>query len=476
MRSPSSEVSPLWATRRRPDRPTLGPRIAETARLLGKPFMPHQRLVADVGGELDPDTGLPAYREVVVSMPRQSGKTIIVLAWEVDRCVMWEGRQRVVYTAQTGWDAREKLLDDHAPLVQKSALRSLLKPMRSGDHGVLRGSGHEAIVFRDGSKIAKNASSEASGHGPTIDLGVIDEAWHDTDDRREQAMIPAMATIDSAQLLVPSTAGTSKSVYFRRKVEAGRHAAEADSGSGIAYFEWGVPKDDAVDPFDPAVWRRFMPALGHTISEQAVAHAAQTMDEDEFLRAFCNQWRESEHARVVPAELWDAVQDPAAQPDDPLTFGVDVLPDRSAGAIAAAGGGAVELIEHGEGTGWIAGTDAEPGRAVELVRNWGGVVVVDGNGPAASIGEDLQRMGVEVEFLSTPEVAAACARMYDAIADGTVKVRPSEPVDAAVAGLAKRSLGDRFMWSRSASDADVTPLFAETLAFSVEADAAPQVW
>ena len=54
---------------------------------LGQPFMPWQRLVADVGCEIDPVTGLPAYREVRVTVPRQSGKTTLFLAWQVNRCV-----------------------------------------------------------------------------------------------------------------------------------------------------------------------------------------------------------------------------------------------------------------------------------------------------------------------------------------------------------------------------------------------------
>src|SRR6056297_3105674 len=96
---------PKFATRRRPERQTFGHRLAKVADLLGQPLMPWQRFVADVACEFEPDTGLPAYREVFVTIPRQSGKTTLFLSWQLDRCLNWGRPQRSVFTAQTGKDA-----------------------------------------------------------------------------------------------------------------------------------------------------------------------------------------------------------------------------------------------------------------------------------------------------------------------------------------------------------------------------------
>ena len=49
----------------------MGGREGEVAAALGTPYMPWQQLVADVSMELDPATGLPWYREVVIVVPRQ---------------------------------------------------------------------------------------------------------------------------------------------------------------------------------------------------------------------------------------------------------------------------------------------------------------------------------------------------------------------------------------------------------------------
>jgi len=460
-RSQQSTAQPRWATPRRENRPTWGGRVAAIAKLLGTPLMPWQRQVADVALEFDPATGVPYYREVWWSVMRQSGKTSLALPYQLDRCIAaeWGPRQRVVYTAQTGKDATKKLLDDQVPIIEQSPLKRLITPAGGGK--VRRGAGDVGLNFGTGGRIDLLGSTEASGHGSTIHLGVIDEAWKDQDDRREQALQPAMLTIPSAQLLGFSTMGTDSSVYLNRKVEVGRAAASEDSGRGIAYFEYSVPEDEDVD--DPDVWWRFMPALGYTITEDTIRHARQSMTDGEFRRAVCNQ-RTGSLERVIPAELWDALQDPRAKPAGDVSYGVDVIrgiegkPDSA--AIGVFGDRKAAVLDHRPGTSWVVAQMAVRHRSKP------GRIVVDGGGPAASIADDLEDAGLPVFRINYGQVASACARMYDAIADRKLRIYPSKELDEAVAGLAKKPVGDRFVWSRSASTSDVTPFMAVTLAHS----------
>src|SRR5688572_27533433 len=262
IRSTSSSMScpPRFATRRRSERETFGPELAAVADKLGQPFMPWQRLVADVGGEIDPLTGLPAYREIRVTVPRQSGKTTLFLSWQINRCVSrrWKHPQRSVFTAQTGKDARDKWIDELFPLIRNSQIKSLVS-VKGSRLEINEGMGNEAIKFRTGSLIRLLSTSTSSGHSKTLHQAVMDEVWHDTDDRREQGLRPAMITVDDAQLLVCSTAGTVNSTVLNRKVETGREAVAEDLGFGVAYFEWSAP--ESWDPLDEASYVTFMPAL-----------------------------------------------------------------------------------------------------------------------------------------------------------------------------------------------------------------------
>lgn len=414
--------------------------------------MPWQQLVHDVSQEIDPETGVFAYREVIVTVMRQMGKTAgVILPAKMDRCFMWGGRQRVMYTAQTGGDARKKLLEDEVPVIESS-------PFKAGVRQVYRARGEEAIHFRNGSVIEVAASAKDSGHGFTVDCGVIDECWADTDNRREQAILPAMRTRPWAQLWVVSTQGTEDSSYLNRKTELGRAAVAEDKGSGIAYFEWSIPEDADIE--NPEVWWQYMPALGWTVSPAVIAHDLQTMPESEFRRADGNQCVKGSGDKVIPDVLWASVQDPDAVVPQAgrVAFGIDVHPDRTSAAIVASDGKVCELIDHRSGTGWVVE------RARGLADKYNAVFVVDAGGPAVSLVAELETE-VLVEKLAFPEVAAACGQMHDAVADTQVTFRSHELFDIAVAGLAKKPVGDRFVWSRQASTADITPFFAATLAF-----------
>ena len=133
--------------------------------------------MADIATELviDEDTGLerPAYSEITLVVPRQNGKTQLVLALLVHRALMWGGPQQIAYTAQTGGDARKKLMRDFVPIIDVSAVKASVKQ-------VYKGNGDEAIIFKNGSRIDALPTTRSAGHGRTINgIAVIDEARFD---------------------------------------------------------------------------------------------------------------------------------------------------------------------------------------------------------------------------------------------------------------------------------------------------------
>src|SRR5690606_36992890 len=140
-----SVCPPRFATRRT-ERPTLGPQVAKVAEMLGTPFMPWQRQVADTALEVDPATGKLVYREVVLTIPRQGGKSTLLLALAVHRCLGvagQDGPQRVVYGAQNGVHARGKWLDEFVPQLERSPIGQRKPPL----FRVRRTNGHEQVSW-----------------------------------------------------------------------------------------------------------------------------------------------------------------------------------------------------------------------------------------------------------------------------------------------------------------------------------------
>lgn len=295
--SPSS-AAPRWATPATPGRASFAPKVEVTARALGfRGLMPWQQQVIGVGTETGEDE-LPAYREVVIEVPRQQGKSVGVLSLMLARAIETPGTM-VSYSAQTRMSGRKRMLDVWWPRIRRSPLRSCVD--------VRKGLGAEAFTLANGSMIMLASGTEASDHGDTLDLGVIDEAWAQRDATIEQALKPAMLTRPAAQLFVVSTAGTDLSTYFRGKVDEGRARCEMGATGSSAYFGWSAP-DDA-DPGDPATWRACMPALGITVSEATVASDYETMQASEFRRACLCQWPEvaSPGWKLFSQQDWEAV-------------------------------------------------------------------------------------------------------------------------------------------------------------------------
>jgi phage terminase large subunit-like protein len=280
-------------------RPNLAAGIGQTADLLGFGLMDWQHQVNGTATELTED-GRFAYRQVVLEVMRQQGKTVDLLAMMVARALRRPGTQ-ISYTAQTRLDARKRLLDVWWPMIEGSKLRRFID--------VRRGSGSEAYLFRNGSMLGLVSGTQTSGHGDSLDLAVIDEAWAQTDDHLEQAMRPAMMTRD-AQLWVVSAAGTEKSAYFRGKVEDGRARAEMGVTENGCYIGYSAADDE--DPGDPATWWRRMPALGITVSEETVKADFELMDLPEFRRAYLCQWPDVAKPgwEVIGKDEWGAAAVP----------------------------------------------------------------------------------------------------------------------------------------------------------------------
>lgn len=478
--------TPKWATRRRPERPTFGGELADVGVALRQPFMPHQRLIADVGGEYDPVTGIPYYREIIVTVPRQSGKTTVFLVFQIHRCTSprWAQPQRSAFTAQSGKDARDKWLDELFPLIRKSRR---LKPLVGR---IYEGMGNEFIRFRNGSLIRLLSTSTSSGHSKTLHQAVLDEIWADADNRREQGLRPAMITIGDAQVLVCSTAGNADSVILERKVELGRAAVEADTGHGVAYFEYSAP--DGWDWLDEESYFGFMPALcpdppcrcgdgqwRHTVTLATIRSERESMDEIQFSRAYGNipDLSGAKSGRV-DLSRWPDCADPGSQLAGTVALALAVAPDSSTSAIAV-GGRRADGLGAGEVIDYRAGTAGLIDRVVEVAERWKPcVLVLNPAGAAGAFEKELIERGFaltqpgkdpppgkrRLQLTGMREYSQACGALVDDVKNDRWRHLGQEQLDKAAGDPRTRQLGDGWAWSWKDSPEDVVPLEAVTLA------------
>lgn len=438
----------------RRDRPSTGGRIGRVSAALGAPFMPWQEHAAAVGAERLPD-GRPAYSVVVVSTPRQAGKSTLA------RAVCVEGMTarpdaRVWSTAQTRNAARDRW-QDGARALRRSPVFGAATSLRLAN-------GSESATFTNGATWRPFAPLPDALHGETLTRALIDEAWAFDRVRGTellQAIIPAGATVPEFQLWIVSAAGTETSEFLADLIGSGETAL--GTGAGIAAVVWSADTDEhAPDLIERVIAAH--PAVGLTIAETTIRDAAATMSPREFLRAFGNRWTATSSV-LFPAELVE----PGLLPADTrpaagrVCLSIDAAPDRGSAALAAAwhdadlGRDVVAVIAHGSGVRWV----------VELARGatsrYGAPITLDPIGPTAGIADDLRRAGVPVETMTTRDVTTAAADLLDAVTGGTLGVVSDPALLAALSVAARRTVGrDAWAFDRRGAAGDISPLIAAT--------------
>lgn len=424
--------------------------------------MPWQQQVANVGLELLPN-GKPAYREVVITIPRQSGKTWLILMWEIHQAIAWAqvlGPQKIIYSAQDGQAARKMLIDEQVPILERHKADLGIK-------NVIRSYGMESVIWENGSRIDCLASTARSGHGRTVDLGIKDELFADHDFRRDQALVPAMSTRSYGQVVTASTAGDMDSIALNATVDAGRAAVTDGLRTGIAFFEWSASDDE--DPADEATWWRCMPALGRTVEVEVIRHAYMTLAIDEFKRAFLNI-PTATSIRVISKTAWDLVNHPDVVADNPACVALDVNSDRSAAAIVAATPRAVEVVDYRLGLDWVVE------RCEQVTKQFRAPLAFDTNGPAGRFRDELLAHDVPIIELKPQDMVRAAGLFYDSVLAQRVKIRRADELDLAIAGAAKRTVGDAWTWGRRNSSTDISPLVAATIALATAQDTGVSIY
>lgn len=449
---------PRFATPR-PTGPTWGPSICRVMEMLGDTPMPWQEYGADLIGDLD-DRGLPRWSLVLISVPRQAGKTTLTLGACVHRLLTGKN-MRVWSTAQTGQKARGKWME----LVEKIENDSF--PLRELFSSKKAAGSEQLIVPKLGSKFSPHPPTEDSLHGDQSDLNFIDEGW--VFDEAEaaalmQAIVPTQATRPGAQTVIVSTRGTAASTWFHGLV-----AKAKLPGSKIALLDYGIADGD--NPNDLELVASAHPAYGYTVTMDSLVAAKDQLAPSEFARAYGNRETGSRD-REIPLESWESAASLDTIPDGhPVTFGAAVDFDRTETAIVAAalvdGIPIIEVVDIRAGTGWGAA------RLRELVEEHGAPPPwVDAIGPGATLADELTLMGTPPVKFGVRELTAACADIWDRITavdhDGvaapTVRIRPHEALDIAAELVTKRRVGEAWAWGRRASAGSIATLEAATLA------------
>lgn len=451
---------------------TEGREIARTARLLGVQLMPWQRKAVDVATEYRLDSfGRRHYRytRVLITVPRQSGKTTLVGPVQLHR-IMTRPRSQAFFTAQTGQDAKKRM-KSLIEMVENGPAKPLFKThLAAGAEGL--------SVPGNSSSLTRFSPTLSALHGETPLLVSFDEIWKYSRELGTAllgAASPGQITYgDLAQIWMISTMGTLDSEFMNEWVEAGR----AGSDPRLCYIEYSMP--EGMDPYDPRTWWTFHPALGNTITEEALQDETG-LDRSEWLRAYCNRLTESART-AVDLDVWDDLhEDVDAPPRSSVAISFEVAPDNAAAAVLAGwrdentGRPCVHVVHQAPGTAWLVDYLAD------LVAHWQpAAIAADGAGPVGRFVEELNAKLAELHeqledglpehlrevlTLGVHDFGAACMTLLAAARDERTLVHDgSAALRDAVAALEVRTTNGVTKFSRDHSPRPIAAVIGAAVA------------
>lgn len=466
---PAYSSAPAWHQ-------TLGPEVADLARLAGFAPDPEQEIALDALFAFDRNGSSVAFETAVICC-RQNMKTGLFKQAALGWLFLTEQRL-VVWSAHEFRTAQEAFRDMDELVSGCDLLRKRVK-------NVYRGNGDESIELLSGARLIFKTRTKGGGRGLSGDKVVLDEAFA-LQPMHMGALLPTLSARPDPQVVYGSSAGLATSETLRGVRDRGR----AQKDPRLAYFEWCAPESCVLTPCDHALdtpgcalddeanWRQANPAMGRRISVDYIAAERRALPPAEFARERLGWWDKpgSESPAISPA-LWASLEDVAAEAVSVSAFAVATDPDRTWSAIGIAGPFCdcvvplercsgdrvhVESVAHDRGTGWVVA------RCVALNASHGPAkFVVDGGAgnPAATLIPEMEAAGLDVVVANARDVARSYGLFMDGLAERTVIHGPQPELAEAVKAARTRPCGDGgSAFGRKASGSDITPLEVVSLA------------
>jgi len=444
------------------------PRIEAQCALMGVRFDTWQQGVGSVAfGKRKNGKYAATVGGVVLSIPRQVGKTFFVGMVMIALCVLFPNTT-VLWTAHRVKTAT-KTFTTMQGYVRRPKIVPHLLPNRS--NGIRTANGEQEIRFRNGSVIMFGARADGFGRGfDQVDFEVFDEAQI-LDEAALEDMVPAsnQSKHPAGALLFfmgtpPRPKDKGEDFTLRR--------TDALAGKSVDTFYVEMAADEDADLDDPKQWEKANPSYPHRTPLEAMQRMrANLKDDDSFRREALGIWDPSGTPEVIDAGSWGRAKDPASMAIERITLAIDVAPNRKVSSVSLAGQRAdglwhVELDDQKAGTEWVS-----TWVAARAAKNTLHAVVVDEMSGLVEVRKGrnyLKGTNVVVTLAAAEgrDMAIASGKFFDAVMEPTQTLRHTDQpqMNVALSLARKRPLAGAWAWNRKDEDSDITPVVAATLA------------
>lgn len=401
------------------------------------------------------------YKQVVISMPRKNGKSLLGALFALYGMLLHEPAPEVVSVAASA---------DQAKIVY----RRLLHQVQTSDLlGTLfsRSTEHRGLWTQDNTGVYKViAAKAATAQGLHPSMVIFDEL-HVANEDVWTAMSLGSATRPDGIIIGISTAGDDSSNLLMRLYERGyKSISEDPEFERFGFFLWEAPIGCELD--DEESIRKANPNLASGIlSWESVKNEIATMPEPDARRYRLNQFVSSMNS-WLPAGAW--LNLPQGNVINPKVFAIERTADWDFASIVTAevqedGYVATELVASFNNTN----IDEILAAAAKLQKY--GVPFIMDNTTLSDLALSMKQKGFRVQNTSNKDLINASNNTYSRIIKKKLKHPKDEIVSLQMQRAIRKNAGDSWKITRKDSSSDIDAALATVLAvWFVDTQAVPQ--
>lgn len=420
------------------------------------------------------DNGKWAHDRCCLSVPRQNGKSYLVIAMCL--YLLLVKNFKIAYTAQN----YSTVLDifDRFKRIFGTKANDQFAPYQELNDMVLRVRGtasREGIdlkhVETDGGGfdpcISFSTRTDSSLRGQSYDVLIVDECQLCSSS--QFASIGPVTKSGPAGNSMRVFIGTPETPSSKGEIFGNirKDAIGGNDSERTCWIEWSV--DEVGDIKDPARWYATNPSLGILGDESEMRSSAGTMNPFDFAQEYLGFWPKQSVESVIDAEKWNdcATDEPPA--DGLIAYAVKFSPDGARGTLSVClkpkdGLPHIEVIEArnmGHGITWFADwLEARKAKAAQIT--------IDGMANSQPLIDELIRRGVPKSAIVKPrsgDVATACAEMLNAVNERRITHYDQAALNESATKSKKRVIGGGGGWGFADNGCDSTLIESCALAY-----------
>jgi len=381
--------------------------VKDLCEIIQMPLLPWQEYVLKDMLTVDKQ-GMWVRRTCLALLSRQNGKTHLARMLILAHLLKWDSKNVLIMSSNRGMALDTFRQVAHA-LESNDHLKGFVKQIRYAN-------GTESIEMLDGTRLDVVASTRDGSRGRTADFLYIDEL-REIDEEGYRAAIPTTRARPNSQTLLTSNAGDA----FSTVLNGMRERALDNPPKSFGFYEYSAPQYCKIT--DRAAWAQANPALGYTITEEALEEAVATSPIENTRTELLCQWIDSLSSPFPHGVLEDTSDATLTIPVGGYTvFAFDVSPSRRNASLVAG-----QILPDGRiGVGilqtWESQVSVDDLKIAADIKAW-----ADNYRPrqicfdkytAQSIADKLSNAGCMTQDISGAAFYQACGDLLDALVNG----------------------------------------------------------